>query len=44
VLGLGLIALSCLDLRGRNWSRRLFAYSSFYLALVFALLAVGAVV
>jgi protoheme IX farnesyltransferase len=44
VLGLGLIALSCLDLRGRNWSRRLFAYSSLYLALVFALLAVGAVV
>jgi heme o synthase len=44
VLGLGLIALTCLDLRGRGWSRRLFAYSSLYMALVFALLAVGAVV
>ena len=43
VLGLGLIVLTCLDLRGRGWSRRLFAYSSLYLALVFALLAVGAV-
>jgi protoheme IX farnesyltransferase len=44
VLGLGLIVLTCLDLGGRDWSRRLFAYSSLYMALVFALLAVGALV
>jgi protoheme IX farnesyltransferase len=42
VLGLGLVALTCLDLRGLGWSRRLFAYSSLYMALVFVLLAVGA--
>ena len=44
VLGLGLVTLSALDLRGRRWSRRLFGYSSLYVALVFILLAVGALV
>ncbi|MFZ0217587.1 MAG: heme o synthase [Candidatus Dormiibacterota bacterium] len=43
VLGLGLISLTVLDLRGRGWSRRLFGYSSLYVALVFILLAIGAV-
>jgi protoheme IX farnesyltransferase len=44
VLGLGLCALTLLDLRGRGWTRRLFGYSSLYLAVLFVVLAVGAVV
>ena len=44
VLGLGLCALTLLDFRGRGWTRRLFGYSSLYLAVLFVVLAVGAVV
>lgn len=44
VLGLGLCWLTALDLRGRGWTRRLFGYSSLYLAMLFVVVAVGAVV
>ena len=44
VLGVGLCALTVLDLGGRGWTRRLFGYSSLYLAVLFIALAVGAVV
>ncbi len=44
VLGVGLFALTLLDSRERGWTRRLFGYSSLYLALLFVVLAVGAVV
>jgi protoheme IX farnesyltransferase len=39
LLGLGLLALAALDLRGSRWTRRLFAYSIVYLGALFALLA-----
>jgi len=40
-LGLGLVVLSVLDLRGRRWTRRLFAYSIAYLAALFTILAIA---
>jgi protoheme IX farnesyltransferase len=44
VLGAGLVGMAALDLRGRTWTGRLFAYSMVYLAGLFALLAVSTVV
>jgi protoheme IX farnesyltransferase len=41
VLGIGLVGLTVLDLSGRRWTRRLFAYSLVYVALLFALFAVS---
>ncbi len=41
VLGAGLVGLTVLDLDGRRWTRRLFAYSLAYLALLFGLFAVS---
>jgi len=37
VLGLGLVAITILDLEGRRWTRRLWTYSMVYLALLFVL-------
>lgn len=39
VLGVGLVGIALLDLGGRRWTRRLFAYSIAYLALLFGLFA-----
>jgi heme o synthase len=44
VLGLGLVTLAVLDMRGRGWTRRLYGYSSLYVACLFVLLALGIVV
>jgi heme o synthase len=41
VLGIGLVGLTVLDLSGRRWTRRLFAYSITYLAVLFTLFAVS---
>jgi heme o synthase len=41
VLGVGLVGLTVLDLSGRRWTRRLFAYSIVYVALLFALFAIS---
>jgi heme o synthase len=41
VLGVGLVGLTVLDLAGRRWTRRLFAYSIAYVALLFGLFAVS---
>jgi len=41
VLGLGLVAISILDLNGRRWTRRLFTYSLAYVALLFGLFAIS---
>ena len=41
VLGIGLVGLTVLDLSGRRWTRRLFAYSIAYLAVLFTLFAVS---
>ena len=41
VLGVGLVGLAVLDLSGRRWTRRLFAYSIVYVALLFALFAIS---
>jgi heme o synthase len=41
VLGVGLVGLTVLDLSGRRWTRRLFAYSIVYVALLFGLFAVS---
>ncbi len=41
VLGLGLVTLAAFDLLGQGWTRRLYGYSSLYLAALFVLLAVG---
>jgi protoheme IX farnesyltransferase len=41
VLGVGLVGLTVLDLSGKRWTRRLFAYSLVYMALLFALFAVS---
>jgi len=41
VLGLGLVTISVLDLRGRRWTRRLFTYSIVYVGLLFGLFAVS---
>ena len=39
VLGIGLVAITVLDLEGRRWTRRLWTYSMVYLALLFLLFA-----
>jgi protoheme IX farnesyltransferase len=41
VLGIGLVGLTVLDLSGRRWTRRLFAYSLVYVALLFGLFAIS---
>ena len=41
LLGLGLVTLAALDLGGHGWTRRLYGYSSLYLAALFVLLAIG---
>jgi heme o synthase len=41
VLGVGLVGMTVLDLSGRRWTRRLFAYSILYVALLFGLFAVS---
>ena len=41
VLGVGLVGMTVLDLSGRRWTRRLFAYSLMYVALLFGLFAVS---
>jgi heme o synthase len=41
VLGIGLVGLTLLDLSGRRWTRRLFAYSIAYLAVLFTLFAIS---
>src|SRR5216684_4670532 len=41
VLGLGLIAMTVLDLSGRRWTRRVFTYSIVYVALLFGLFAIS---
>jgi len=41
VLGVGLVGLTVLDLSGKRWTRRLFAYSIVYVALLFGLFAVS---
>ena len=41
VLGIGLVGMTVLDLEGRRWTRRLFAYSLLYIAALFGLFAVS---
>jgi len=41
VLGVGLVAISVLDLEGRRWTRRLWTYSMVYVALLFTVFAVS---
>jgi len=41
VLGVGLVGVSVLDLRGRRWTLPLFAYSIAYLAALFTVLAIA---
>jgi len=41
VLGVGLVGITVLDLEGKRWTRRLFAYSIIYVALLFTLFAVS---
>jgi protoheme IX farnesyltransferase len=41
VLGIGLLGITLLDLKGRGWTRRVFTYSITYMALLFALFAVS---
>jgi protoheme IX farnesyltransferase len=41
VLGIGLVGLTVLDLKGKRWTRRVFGYSIAYLALLFGLFAVS---
>jgi protoheme IX farnesyltransferase len=41
VLGIGLVGITVLDLEGKVWTRRLFAYSIVYVALLFTLFAVS---
>jgi len=41
VLGVGLVGMTVLDLSGQRWTRRLFAYSIVYVALLFGLFAVS---
>jgi protoheme IX farnesyltransferase len=42
VLGVGLVGVSILDLRGRRWTVPLFAYSIAYLSALFTILAIAA--
>ncbi|HEY4026023.1 MAG TPA: heme o synthase [Candidatus Dormibacteraeota bacterium] len=44
LLGVGLVTLAALDLVARGWTRRLYGYSSLYLAALFVLLMVGVAV
>jgi heme o synthase len=41
LLGIGLVALAALDLARTGWTRRLYGYSSLYVAALFVLLMVG---
>jgi protoheme IX farnesyltransferase len=41
VLGIGLVGIAVLDLEGKRWTRRLFAYSLVYIAVLFSLFAVS---
>jgi protoheme IX farnesyltransferase len=41
VLGVGLVGITVLDLKGRRWTRRVFTYSITYMALIFTLFAVS---
>jgi protoheme IX farnesyltransferase len=41
LLGVGLVGVSILDLRGRRWTAPLFAYSIAYLAALFTVLALA---
>jgi heme o synthase len=41
VLGVGLVGLTVLDLSGKLWTRRLFAYSIVYIAMLFGLFAIS---
>lgn len=41
LLGLGFVAITVMDLMRRGWTRRVFAYSITYLALLFSLFAVS---
>jgi protoheme IX farnesyltransferase len=41
VLGLGLVGITVLDLERKGWTRRVFAYSIVYVALLFTLFAVS---
>jgi protoheme IX farnesyltransferase len=41
VLGVGLLGITVLDLKGRRWTRRVFTYSITYMALLFTLFAVS---
>ena len=41
VLGVGLVGLTVLDLSGKRWTRRLFAYSIVYVAMLFGLFAIS---
>jgi len=41
VLGVGLLGITILDLKGRRWTRRVFTYSITYMALLFTLFAVS---
>jgi protoheme IX farnesyltransferase len=41
VLGVGLVAISLLDLGGRRWTRRLWTYSMVYVALLFLVFSVS---
>ncbi len=41
MLGVGLVGMTVLALSGRRWTRRLFAYSIVYLALLFTLFAIS---
>ena len=41
VLGIGLVGITVLDLEGKRWTRRLFAYSLVYVAVLFTLFAVS---
>jgi protoheme IX farnesyltransferase len=41
VLGVGLVSITVLDLEGKRWTRRLFAFSIVYVALLFMLFAVS---
>jgi protoheme IX farnesyltransferase len=41
VLGIGLVGITVLNLEGKGWTRRLFAYSIVYVALLFTLFAVS---
>jgi len=41
VLGVGFVGMTLLDLSGRRWTRKLFAYSIVYVAVLFGLFAIS---